>query len=639
MINSVIANFCEAPVAQPVIPGGSTWDGDVRLNRPGVAYFGECLGRFSTPKLIIPHSCPVIEIRADKLRFNEGSGLFRADLNVIVNSPWPGPLTLNLTTVQDVTSETVVTMDPSRKNQFAWNLGDEPVVRNPHKITLDFQTDQEEMLCIVDVSCTETNANFLWMPKSQSSGDFMPEASVQMFDAQVEYECGLARKFQWSNGSLTQILTRTCQFNGDWDNDMAPCVWVACINPPQPPMGHHIVSLYENGTTVTFNDSVVYVCEDGYFFEEDKYLKNFTIQCLSNGSWNAPTVWKKCFQPSERICPNPGMPSEHHVYNWNTSLGQPAQYGMLLEYSCKIARKLERTHANGTKTLYDTQEFNCEWNQEWSPKAEIDPCTWHQCINPPIPHGHHRLKSDWNNVPYEFGQSAIYSCETAGLWFETDRDLEILPVECLTNGTFKVPNPWPYCVANTYCLTPPGIPRGGSRIWNGNMSYGTEVEYMCGKNAQFLNQETGELYDYSKITCQWNRTWDLDNVDRCIWSACNLVPAPNPDSLLIYAPEPDTSWVVETPYSAYEPLVPAKVLVPSTFGDKTILLAEGFILGGDDFSAQPELTLVDAFKRNVLHFSLDPNYSQMTVTTELNQASKNISEFCWAFFHPKPSLS
>lgn len=78
---------------------------------------------------------------------------------------------------------------------------------------------------------------------------------------------------------------------------------------------------------------------------------------------------------------------------------------------------------------------------------KIDSCVWYQCINPPIPNGH-RLKPDWKGVPYEIGESAIYTCETTGLWFETDRDQESLKVECLSNGTFQVPDQWPYCVAS-----------------------------------------------------------------------------------------------------------------------------------------------------------------------------------------------
>lgn len=80
------------------------------------------------------------------------------------------------------------------------------------------------MLCVVDVACMGLEPTDIWEPKSQKNGDFVTPISAQLFDAQVEYECGLARKFDWGNGSLTPTLTQTCKFNGSWDNGMVPCI-------------------------------------------------------------------------------------------------------------------------------------------------------------------------------------------------------------------------------------------------------------------------------------------------------------------------------------------------------------------------------------------------------------------------------
>lgn len=241
---TLLASFCEASVAQPVIPNGSTWDGDVRLNRPGIAYFGECLGWYNVHNLSTPHSCASVQVKADNIHSVGNAGQFQAELVVLVDSSWTGPLTLNVTTVQDITSEvekkssnlqkvnlghvssfqSPINMSPSRNNQFSWNLGDNAAERNPHKVRLDFFPEKEEMLCVVDVACTEIDANDVWQAKSQKAGDFAPEASVQLFDAQIEYECGLGRMFDWGNGTMTSSLSRTCQFNGRWDTDMFPCV-------------------------------------------------------------------------------------------------------------------------------------------------------------------------------------------------------------------------------------------------------------------------------------------------------------------------------------------------------------------------------------------------------------------------------
>lgn len=94
--------------------------------------------------------------------------------------------------------------------------------------------------------------------------------------------------------------------------------------------------------------------------------------------------------------------------------------------------------------------------------------------------------------------------------------------------------------------------------------------------------------------------------------------------MLEYNPEPGTSWVVETPFTSYGPKIPAKVSAPFTFGSKTILLIEGQIFDRSDFRHQPELVLVDEYKRKVVHFSLDPDYSQMTVQTDLDEVKINL---------------
>ncbi len=75
---------------------------------------------------------------------------------------------------------------------------------------------------------------------------------------------------------------------------------VACINPPIPPPETHLVVQYTNNTAISFGSNVTYLCEDGYFFEEDYNLKNYTITCLNDGNFTSPLPWKNCLNPRSK---------------------------------------------------------------------------------------------------------------------------------------------------------------------------------------------------------------------------------------------------------------------------------------------------------------------------------------------------
>jgi hypothetical protein len=68
------------------------------------------------------------------------------------------------------------------------------------------------------------------------------------------------------------------------------------VDPPAAEADRHLRSLYENGTTVAFGDEVTYVCEEGFYFEEDFHMEGFDITCLSDGSWS-PLPDKRCLDP------------------------------------------------------------------------------------------------------------------------------------------------------------------------------------------------------------------------------------------------------------------------------------------------------------------------------------------------------
>jgi len=53
----------------------------------------------------------------------------------------------------------------------------------------------------------------------------------------------------------------------------------------------------------------------------------------------------------------------------------------------------------------------------------------------------------WDGNPVEFNAGVGYNC-TKGLFFEMNRDLLQWNLTCLPDGSWKVPEVWPRCVAS-----------------------------------------------------------------------------------------------------------------------------------------------------------------------------------------------
>ena len=83
----------------------------------------------------------------------------------------------------------------------------------------------------------------------------------------------------------------------------------------------------------------------------------------------------------------------------------------------------------------------------------MDECIWIGCVDPPEPGGF-KVKSDWDGLRvYGFGDTATYTCEHAGLFFEEDRAMESFTLKCLDNGKWEEPSPWPRCTSGEHELS------------------------------------------------------------------------------------------------------------------------------------------------------------------------------------------
>ena len=72
-------------------------------------------------------------------------------------------------------------------------------------------------------------------------------------------------------------------------------------------------------------------------------------------------------------------------------------------------------------------------------------CIWRQCLEPPLPHGPHKLDVSHDGYPVDFGTSVTYRCKP-GYYFKHDRNEEEFQLECQDSGFFREPRPWPECI-------------------------------------------------------------------------------------------------------------------------------------------------------------------------------------------------
>ncbi len=89
---------------------------------------------------------------------------------------------------------------------------------------------------------------------------------------------------------------------------------------------------------------------------------------------------------------------------------------------------------------------------------QLDPCTWHACIDPPLPSGL-GLRHLWDGEnPVEFGDTVKYKCARDNLWFEHNRDFESFELKCLNDGSFededKPDDEWLNCVPSKLSHVP-----------------------------------------------------------------------------------------------------------------------------------------------------------------------------------------
>ena len=100
--------------------------------------------------------------------------------------------------------------------------------------------------------------------------------------ANLTYHCGSAREFLRQDGSHVETESFTCLWNKEWSMNppvLSPCDWVACLKPPIPPKSTHLRNTDWFGDPIAFGGQIRYVCERGYFFEDDPAQVDVLYTC------------------------------------------------------------------------------------------------------------------------------------------------------------------------------------------------------------------------------------------------------------------------------------------------------------------------------------------------------------------------
>jgi hypothetical protein len=85
-------------------------------------------------------------------------------------------------------------------------------------------------------------------------------------------------------------------FKSKFYQQLDDCEWESCVDPPTP-QGYQIKHDFDGVTPYELFSNATYTCErDGLYFEEDKNMVDFTIECQEGGRWKTPLIWPKCVE-------------------------------------------------------------------------------------------------------------------------------------------------------------------------------------------------------------------------------------------------------------------------------------------------------------------------------------------------------
>ena len=124
------------------------------------------------------------------------------------------------------------------------------------------------------------------------------------------YQCGSARMFFYpgkEDPAPAQVMM--CEWETkSWSPtpELGTCDWVQCLKPPTPPPATHLRVTDWSGDPIEFGEQIRFVCERGYYFEDDPAQLDIAYTCQDGtdnedlrGFFDVPEMeedWPRCLQ-------------------------------------------------------------------------------------------------------------------------------------------------------------------------------------------------------------------------------------------------------------------------------------------------------------------------------------------------------
>ena len=273
------------------------------------------------------------------------------------------------------------------------------------------------------------------------------------YTSTITYSCNVGY-------NLLGASSLTCLSNASWNGSKPLCVIVSCENPETLSNG-----ALSEGASFSYGSTLSYSCNTGY-----NLTGADTLNCLSNGSWDAPVP--SCLPVN---CGNPG------TLNNGERNGDTFTYNSSVSYQC-----------DSGYSLFGSVILTCLPNGSWN--ASIPLC-YPNCNDPGTPDNGQR---DGNSFIYN--AVILYSCNNGyNLTGEST-------LTCQSNGSWS--NTTPSC--NPVNCGDPGTITNGDRAGN-DFTYEAQIVYSCHDDFSLVGSQA--------ITCQSNGSWS-DTVPVCTHIDC-----------------------------------------------------------------------------------------------------------------------
>ncbi|XP_060088978.1 complement receptor type 2-like [Heteronotia binoei] len=247
-----------------------------------------------------------------------------------------------------------------------------------------------------------------------------------------------------------------CTISGAWSQPIAQCEVMRCPLPPRIAHGSYF------GADFTYQMSVIYVCDAGYFLVGNPMV-TYTLQGSGSTNWSEPPQCKGCLAP-EKIAN--GKP--------DTEILKDFAYGSSVTYLCDPGYFL-----TGAATIY------CLSSGIWEPP--VPQCKDKGCIRPEIQNGGKTI----SKLQFKPKETITFECAPGYILKGNNT------IECQSDSTWDLPVP--LCVRAIGCVLPQ-IPGSKKASIINMFQSGDNMTVQCGDGYVL----EGSPY----IQCQHDFVWD-----------------------------------------------------------------------------------------------------------------------------------